>query len=64
MSNENIAASMVDLRFNGVDGSDIYIICSQCQNHEPGSCNYTPLHKVVYMTPLYSRQVKEQHEQQ
>ncbi|SRR5215203_3332134 len=60
MSNQEIEQSMVDSRFNGVNGSDITLVCPLCKVHPPGSCNYTPLHKVVHMTPLYSRQVNEE----
>lgn len=64
MSVEEIQGSLVDLRFNGVSGSEITIVCPLCKVHAPGSCDRTPLHKVVYMSPLYSRQVKEEQEQE
>jgi hypothetical protein len=63
MSVEDIKASYVEARANYNDMSrDHVIVCPLCKVHAPGSCNYTPLHKVVYMTPLYSKQVKEEQE--
>lgn len=61
MSVEDIEASYVEARYNGISREHV-IVCPLCKVHAPGSCDYTPLHKVVYMTPLYSLQAKE-HEQ-
>ncbi len=63
MSVEDINASYVEARYNCISREHV-IECPLCKVHAPGSCDYTPLHKVVYMTPLYSRQRKEQEEQQ
>lgn len=58
MSVEDIEGSYVEARYNGVS-RDHVIVCPLCKVHAPGSCDYTPLHKVVYMTPLYSKQVEQ-----
>lgn len=64
MSVEDIKASYVEARSNyhSDNSRDHYLICPLCKVHAPGSCDRTPLHKVVYMTPRYSKQTKE-HEQ-
>jgi hypothetical protein len=59
MSVEDIKASYVEDRYNGISREHV-IVCPLCKEHTPGSCQYTPLHKVVYMPPLYSRQFKDQ----
>jgi hypothetical protein len=65
MSVEDIKGSYVEARDNHNDMSrDHFIICPKCKNHELGSCDRTPLHRVVYMTPLYSKQVKEEQQQE
>lgn len=35
------------------------ILCPDCRDMKPGHCDYTPLHRVIMATPLYSRQVSE-----
>ena len=63
MSVEEVKASYVENRYNGVSNEHV-IVCPQCKNHEPGSCQYTPLHKAVAITPMFSRQIEEQEQQQ
>jgi hypothetical protein len=63
MSVEGIKASYVEAQYNGTSREHV-IVCPLCKVHAPGSCDRTPLHKVVYMSPLYSKQFKEEQEEQ
>jgi hypothetical protein len=57
----------VESRFEPTTGhrhhTDV-IVCPDCREMKPGHCDYTPLHKVIMATPMFSRQVQQQEEQQ
>ena len=59
MSHDDIKQHLVDT--DGYDvttgGSKIVMVCKKCKNHEPGSCAYTPIHKVISIEGMYSRPV-------
>lgn len=56
LSNEEIKNSLVDSRYSSaVDGTITEIVCPQCAQHKPGSCDKgNIIHKVVGATPFFS----------
>jgi hypothetical protein len=62
MSPEQIRGAMVEERYNAATHThDQVIVCPLCKEHAPGSCDYTMLHRVIAATPMFSRQVREEH---
>lgn len=63
MTPEQISGAIVETRYNAATHTDDdVIVCPLCKEHAPGSFDYTMLHKVVAMTPMYARQVRREHE--
>ena len=62
MTPDEIKGALVDDRHNGIE-FERTMICPLCKQHAPGSCDYTMLHKILFATPLFQRQVKEQQQQ-
>jgi hypothetical protein len=64
LTQQRIRELYVESRFEPGHGQHMdVIVCPDCHEKKPGHCDYTPLHKVMMATPMFSRQV-QQHEQQ
>src|ERR671914_400912 len=51
---------VVSRELNAATGEeDIKIVCPKCARNERGSCDKTAIHKVVDLTPMYARHVKD-----
>ncbi len=66
MSNQEIQNSLVDSKYRMDGTTQGTIVCPLCARHAPGSCDKgNIIHRVGDMTPLYSRQMKEEeHDEQ